>query len=125
MKESKMSRVVFPEDANQNGMLFGGKMLAWMDETAGIAARRFAGRPAITAAVEQARFYRQVPVGTFLDVSGKVVHVGNTSMRVQVTITLDAQDPGEEDILAADAVFIYVAVDEEGRPVPVGRRLDG
>lgn len=51
-----MSRAVMPGMANHRGILFGGELMAWMDEVAGIAARRFVGSEVITAAVEQMYF---------------------------------------------------------------------
>ncbi len=123
MKASKMSRVVFLSDANQRGILFGGKLMAWMDEVAGVAAKRFACREVATAAVERMQFYKPIPVGTFLDVTGEVVSVGNTSMKVRVSVTADGPESGDGDILMAEALFIYVAVDDEGRPVRIERKL--
>ncbi len=124
MKITKMSRVVFPKQANQRGALFGGELMAWMDEVAGVTARRFAGCDIVTAAVEKIQFYRPIPVGSFVDVTGEVVHVGHTSMRIRVAATMEDPDGGEEETRMADAVFIYVAVDEEGRPRTVGRTLE-
>ena len=118
MKETKMSRAVLLMETNQRGVLFGGKLMAWMDETAGVTAKRFARSEVVTAAVEQMRFYKPIPVGAFIDVVGEVIHVGNTSMKVQIQVKMD--DPeGSDDILAADALFVYVAVDGEGHPTKI------
>lgn len=127
MKVSKMSRVVFPKDANQRGILFGGELLAWMDEVAGVTAKRFARSEVITAAVEYMRFYKPIPMGAFLDVIGEVVHVGNTSMKVRIQVMMDNPEGGEDgeaDILMADAMFVYVSIDDQGRPVKISRKLE-
>ncbi len=123
MKISKMSRVVFLGETNQRGVLFGGKLMAWMDETAGATAKRFARSEVVTAAVEQMRFYKPIPVGAFIDVVGEVIHVGNTSMKVRIQVLMDDPDGGE-DILMADAMFVYVSIDEEGHPIKINRKLD-
>ncbi|MBE5990777.1 MAG: acyl-CoA thioesterase [Paenibacillaceae bacterium] len=108
---TKMSRAVMPSMDNGNGILFGGKLLSWMDEIAGIAAVRYDGGKVVTVAMEQAAFRIPIPVGKYIDIVGEVVSVGNTSLRVRIRVLID----GQEDI-AAEAVFIFVAVDEEGRP---------
>ncbi len=122
MKITKMSRVIFPRSANHKGHMFGGEMLSWMDEVAGVAAGRFAGGEVTTAAAEQIRFYRPVPVGAVVDVTGEVIHVGNSSMKIRSAITMDAPEESGE-VLMAEGLFIYVAIDENGRPRKVGRKL--
>lgn len=116
MKETMMSRVIFQSVANQRGILFGGKLLAWMDEVAGVTAWRLAEGEVITTAIEHVQFYKPLPIGTVLDVVGEVVSVGNTSMKVQVRVLIDRNQNGEKDVLAAEALFVYVAIDGDGRP---------
>ncbi len=106
-----------PSMDNGNGVLFGGKLLSWMDEIAGIAAVRYDGGKVATVAMEQAAFKTPIPVGSFLDIEGVVVSVGNTSLRVRTRAQID----GREEI-AAEAVFVYVALDEEGRPRKVNEK---
>ena len=62
-KMTKMSRAIMPSMANFRGILFGGMLMEWMDEVAGITAKRFAGCEVATVAVEQIRFLKPVPVG--------------------------------------------------------------
>lgn len=118
MIETKMSRVVMPSSDNGTGVLFGGSLLRWMDEIAGIAAFRYDGGRVATVAMEQVIFKQPVPVGTFLDVKGEVVSVGNTSLRVKTTVLIDGQE-GE----AAEAVFVFVALDQDGRPRKVNKKI--
>lgn len=119
MKTTKMSRAVMPSMVNARNTLFGGMLLQWMDEVSGIAARRFTESEVTTAAVEHMNFWKPIPLGAFLDVIGEVISVGRTSLRVKVTLLLD----GEEDSPAADAIFVYVAIDENGMPKPAGKTL--
>lgn len=125
MKVTKMSRAIMPSMINTHGIMFGGILLQWMDEVSGIEAMRFVGGAATTAAVERVDFRRPIPAGAFVDVEARVISVGNTSMRIRVTATIDAPD---EDILAAEAMFVYVALDEQRRPKKITRvpePLDG
>lgn len=122
MKTTKMSRAVMPSMTNQKNVLFGGELMKWMDEVSGITAKRFAQSDVSTVAVEQVKFYKPIPLGAFVDVIGNVAAVGNTSLRVQVTVLMDGE-PEQEEILAAEAMFVYVALDDEGKPRKVERPL--
>ena len=68
------------------------------------------------------RFMRPMPQGSFIDINAEVVHVGNTSMKIKITVMMD-QDPEEEQVQTAEAFFTFVAVDENGKPHKVGRTL--
>lgn len=122
MRTTKMSRAVMPSMTNQKNVLFGGELMKWMDEVSGITAKRFTQSDVSTVAVEQVKFYKPIPLGAFVDVVGTVAAVGNTSLRVQVTVMMDGE-PEQEEILAAEAVFVYVALDDEGKPRKVERKL--
>ena len=116
---TKMSRAIMPSMANFRGILFGGMLMEWMDEVAGITAKRFAGCEVATVAVEQIRFLKPVPEGAFVDVAGEVIKVGNTSLQIKICVVMDSQEEAE-GVLAADALFVYVALDAEGKPGKVG-----
>lgn len=122
MRTTKMSRAVMPSMTNQKNVLFGGELMKWMDEVSGITAKRFTQSDVSTVAVEQVKFYKPIPLGAFVDVVGTVAAVGNTSLRVQVTVMMDGE-PEQEEILAAEAVFVYVALNDEGKPRKVERKL--
>lgn len=118
----KMSRIVMPGDVNYAGNLYGGKILDWMDELSGVAAKRFAHSEVVTVGIESVSFQRPMPKGCFVDVKAEVVHVGNTSMKIKVTMEID-QNFGDEKLQAAEAYFSFVAVDENGKPHKIGRTL--
>ena len=88
-----MTRAVMPSMTNFRGILFGGMLMEWMDEVAGITAKRFAGSEVATVAVEQMKFLKPVPVGAFVEVSGEVVEVGNTSLRIRIRAVMDGEAP--------------------------------
>ncbi|MBS1484048.1 MAG: acyl-CoA thioester hydrolase YciA, partial [Clostridium sp.] len=67
----------------------------------------------------QIRFLKPVPVGAFVDVAGEVIKVGNTSLQIKICVVMDSQEEAE-GVLAADALFVYVALDAEGKPGKVG-----
>lgn len=130
-----MTRAVMPSMTNFRGILFGGMLMEWMDEVAGITAKRFAGSEVTTVAVEQMKFLKPVPVGAFVEVSGEVVDVGNTSLRIRIRAVMDAKEQAEDQdgkgsvpldrdggrTPVAEAMFIYVALGEDGKPRKVGK----
>lgn len=109
-----------PEHANSLGNVHGGHILKLCDECGGIVAARHARRPAVTVAIDSMTFHEPVRVGQFLTFSGCITYVGRTSMEVEVRVEA-------EDLLTGvrtktnSAYFIYVALDELGKPVQVPR----
>lgn len=86
MKKEIMTKAVLQGDANARGVLFGGKLMQWMDELSGITAFRYAQGDVATVAVEKVAFLLPIPVGSFIDITAEVVHVGNTSLRVEMNV---------------------------------------
>ena len=107
-----------PADVNVNGDIFGGWVLAQMDIASGIiAAGRAKGR-VTTVAVDAMKFIRPVGVGDVLCVWAWVERVGRSSMAIRIEAWADRfrSDKTEK---VTEAVFTYVAIDEEGKPRPV------
>ncbi|MHB9878340.1 acyl-CoA thioesterase [Pacificimonas sp. ICDLI1SI03] len=107
-----------PADANVYGDIFGGWLMSLMDSGAGlIAARRSSGR-AVTVAMNGMQFHHPVGVGDEVSVYGEIEKEGRSSM----TITVEAwrrHRHEEEAVKVTQAVFIFVAVDDDGRPRPL------
>ena len=118
-----MTRAVMGAMVNAAGMLFGGELLAWMDELAGIAAKRFSGSDVVTVGVNQVSFLKPIPLGAFLDLEAQVTKVGNTSMEISLEAWMDEREPRGTKrtgrVLAAKSTFVYVAVYSEGKPKKV------
>lgn len=110
--------MVFPDQTNHHGTLFGGEALSMMATAGAIAATRRARRPVVLASSGTIDFHAPVPHGSIVDVAARVARVGRSSLQVEVD--LDA-----EDLLSGDrrrsttGRFVFVAVDELGKPVPV------
>lgn len=119
MRETRMVLTVFPGEANHYGTLFGGTALAWMDPAAFVAATRHAHRKVVTVHSDAVDFRRPVPVGSTVELVARVTRVGRTSMRVDVEMWAEPLEQNQKPYLAANGGFVLVAVDEEGRPVPV------
>lgn len=114
--------IVFPNDANPVGTMFGGKLMAVMDKSAAIAASRFACRIAVTASTEAMDFKSPVKVGDRIQTISRVVWVGKTSMVVKVDVY--AENPiNRKREHTTTAHFNFVALDENGKPAAVPRLL--
>ncbi len=119
MRETRMVYPVFPGETNHYGTLFGGTVLAWMDQAAFVAATRHAKRKVVTVHADAVDFKRPVPLGSIVELVARVVGVGRTSMRVEVEMWVEPVSEREASYLAAKGGFVLVALDEAGRPAPV------
>ncbi len=106
-------------EANFSGNVHGGEVIKQADSTAGAVARRHCGNRVVTAYVDDIVFLQPVRVGDILHTSSQVNWVGRSSMEVGVRIEAEpiGELTGRRHV--ATAYFLMVAVNEEGRPVPV------
>jgi acyl-CoA hydrolase len=116
--EARMLKIVFPDNTNHMGTLFGGQALAWMDEAAFIAAARYSRRTVVTARSEQVDFKLPIRQGHLVEVVARVVEVGRTSMQVEVEVIAEDLLDGERE-LCTRGRFVMIALDSRGRPVGV------
>ena len=111
-------RLVKHEDINGGSRLFGGRLMQWMDEAAGICAMRHSGGIITTAAVDNLQFKKGAYVGDVVALVAKITYVGNTSMEVRVDVYVEELKSGERHVINR-AYFTEVCVTEDGTPVPV------
>ncbi|MCB0288945.1 MAG: acyl-CoA thioesterase [Calditrichaeota bacterium] len=117
-EEIRSWEIVFPNDTNPHGTMFGGELMAIMDKIAAIAASRYAGRAVVTASTEGIIFKEPVRVGDRIQTFARVVWVGRTSMVVKVDVF--AENPLTLNrIHCTTARFNFVALDRQGKPTPV------
>ncbi|WP_338751382.1 acyl-CoA thioesterase [Janibacter alittae] len=109
-----LSRIMTNAEANLLGTVHGGNIMKMVDDTAGVAANRFAQGPAVTAAMDEMAFHNPVRVGDVLHVSAQVNWAGRTSMEVGVRAEVDRWDAVTEPVHVASAYLVFVAVDDEG-----------
>ncbi|KIO35055.1 MULTISPECIES: acyl-CoA thioesterase [Shewanella] len=116
--EARVIKAIFPSITNHHNTLFGGEALAWMDETAFIAATRFCRKTLVTVSSDRIDFNKSIPAGTLAEIIANVIYVGNTSLKVEVNIFVEDmyQDHREH---AIRGVFTFVALDDERKPTKV------
>ena len=112
--------MIFPDQANHYGTLFGGNGLSLMAKAAFVAASRLARGPVVLASATRSTFPDPVRVGELLELNAQVVRVGRASLTVEVTGVAEAIDSGARRSVLSGA-FEMVAVDAAGRPRPVAR----
>lgn len=118
MKDCTVQKVVMPGQSNSRGSLFGGALLAMMDEAAAIAAMRHAHHPVATVHVNSVDFKAPIHVGEVASLCARLLSVGRTSMRVQVEAWGENLRKGERRFCTS-AEFVMVALDDDRRPTPV------
>lgn len=110
-------RLVLPGDLNHLGFLFGGRLLAWVDEACWIAASldypqcRF-----VTVAMDKVEFHHPVREGAILSICCQREHEGTTSVSYRVEV-VDRRNPGSPSIFGT--LVSYVSVDDHGRKRPL------
>ncbi len=119
-KDSKttITDLVLPSETNPIGNMFGGELLARMDRAASIAARRHSRRIVVTASVNHVAFNKMIPLGSVVTVEAKVSRAFKSSMEVYMDVWIEDRESGMRS-KANEGIYIFVAVDEMGHPVPV------
>jgi acyl-CoA hydrolase len=117
-QETRIVQMVFPNQTNHYGTLFGGDALRLMDMAAFVAASRHARRPVVTASSERIDFHVPVRQGQLAEVLGRVTSTGRTSLTVEVELWAEDLLTGKRE-LCTKGNFVLVAVDERGRPAPI------
>ena len=115
--------MAMPADTNPSGDIFGGWVLSQMDIAAGICAGQRAQNRVVTVAVDSMSFIKPVKVGDILGVYTAIDRTGRTSMDIHVEAWVRRGRIGTREKVT-DAVFKFVAVDDEGVPTPIPNRED-
>ncbi len=113
--EPEIRTIAMPKDTNPSGDIFGGWLMAQMDLAGStVATRRARGRVA-TAAVDGMSFLKPVFVGDEVSLYAQLLKTGRTSITVAVAAWRRAGF-SEERIQVTEAIFVYVAIDEQRQP---------
>jgi acyl-CoA thioesterase YciA len=116
--------LLLPKDTNAYGTIFGGVILSHIDLASAIEARRAGPHRFVTKAMREVEFHEPVFVGDIVSFFTETVRIGRTSVTVRVLVeaerwgALPAEGRGER-IKVTEAEVVFVAVNAEGRPVPV------
>ncbi|MBP8176066.1 MAG: acyl-CoA thioesterase [Sphaerotilus sp.] len=108
-----------PSDANGNGDIFGGWIMAQVDIAGAVLPARIARGRITTVAVNQFVFRNAVSIGDLLSFYATVTRIGTTSVSVQVEVYAERNPAEPRVVKVTEASLTYVAIDREGRPRPL------
>jgi acyl-CoA hydrolase len=120
VKESRtvQASIVLPSDTNNHNTVFGGKVMAYIDEVAAIVAMRHSRRPTVTASIDSVDFLAPVKAGHSICLEASCTSTGRTSMEIFVKVIAEDLRTGERAVTTT-SFLTFVALDDHGRPTPV------
>ena len=120
--------VLLPKDTNAYGTIFGGVILSHIDLASAVEARKTAPLRYVTRAMHEVEFHEPVFLGDVVSFYAETVRIGRTSMTVRVSVEAERWSTGPaapgstsrgEVVKVTEAVVVLVAVNDQGRPVPI------
>lgn len=112
------TKLVLPNDTNTLGNLFGGQLLAWMDEIAAISAHRHCKRVVVTASINNVSFNSPIKHADIVTLEARVSRAFTSSMEVFVDVFVEDHVTGNRK-KCNEAIYTFVAVDQNGGPIEV------
>ena len=119
--ELVMRVMPMPADTNPNGDIFGGWIMARVDQAGAVLPARIARGRLATVAVNQFLFKQPVSVGDLLSFYARVERIGTTSVTVHVEVLAERNPADPQLVKVTEANLTYVAIDRDGRPRPIPR----
>ena len=109
-----LQTIAMPADTNWSGDVFGGWIVSQMDLAGAIHVERLTKGRCATIAINQMSFLVPVKVGDVISCYTKILHIGNSSVRVQIEVW-NSHDDSREAVRITEGVFTFVAVDVKGK----------
>jgi acyl-CoA thioesterase YciA len=110
-----------PAHTNAGGDIFGGWLMSQIDIAGSIPAVLRARGRVVTASVKYLHFIKPVLVGDLISIYAEISDVGRSSMTVVVEVYAQRNAKAPECVKVSEAGLVYVAVDDSGKPHPVGQ----
>lgn len=117
--KTEISHLLFNRDINGAGRLFGGQLLMWLDEMAGIVAKRHCECNVTTACIDNLQFKEACYINDIIVMIGYLTHVGRSSMEIRIDTYVEKSDGSRYPVNRA--FFVMVAIDENDKPIEVPR----
>lgn len=118
MSKAMLAELALPGDANNWGFLLGGKVMHLVDICGALAAMKHARCPVVTASADSINFLHPIHMNQLITLRSSVNRVFRTSMEVGVKVMVEDTMTGEVKHTTS-AYLTFVAIDENGKPVPV------
>jgi len=113
-----MNELVLPNDTNTMNNLMGGRLLHWMDIAAAISAQKHCNRIVVTASVDNVSFKHSIKLGDVVTIEAKVSRAFSTSVEVRLDVWAE-NIPSGSKVKSNEAYYTFVALDQNGRTIPV------
>ncbi len=113
-----MTQLLLPGDANALGAAFGGSVMGWIDICAAVSAQRHARQQVVTASMDDLHFHAPIKIGFQVILRARVVAAFTSSMEIGVTVHAENPLTGERQ-LTTSALLTFVALDQDGKKLPV------
>ncbi len=111
------------KDIGIHGNLFGGFMMSWIDEAAAAFATEYCCTPnMVTLRVGEMLFKKPLKAGNHVRIYGDVVHLGNTSLTMNIEARKYNVYSGEETVMCTTSIT-FVRIDDDGQPTPIGESV--
>lgn len=119
----EMIQLVLPEHANTRGTLYGGVMMNWITTAATMAAMKVARGTVVLGRMDDLDFVAPVAIGDLVTLRAQVEYTGRSSLEVGVEVHAENPKLGARRLTTASHLAM-VAVDDAGRPRPVGAAIE-
>lgn len=110
--------IVLPPDTNNYGTLFGGRLMAYIDDVAAISAMRHARMNVLTASTDSVDFLHPIYESNSVCLESFVTYTGRSSMEIFVKVIAEDLITGERNVCAV-SFLTFVAIDDQGKPTAV------
>lgn len=111
------------KDIGIHGNMFGGILMAWIDEAAAAFATEYCHTPnMVTLKVGELFFKRPIKSGNHIRVYGEVAHLGSSSITLNIEVRKYNLYSGEEMIVCTTSIT-FVRIDDDGNPTPIGETI--
>lgn len=114
-----MQTIAMPKDTNANGDIFGGWLVSQMDLAAGILSKQVSEGRTVTVAIREVNFLLPVKVGSTVSCYACLTRRGKSSMDIAIEVWISKFAAHDDLRKAAEGQFVFVAIDENGRPRPL------
>ena len=116
-------KICMGKDIGIHGNIFGGQLMAWLDEAAASLATEYCCTPnMVTVRVGELIFKKPLKAGNHLRIYGEVVNLGNTSVTLNMEARKFSLYSGEETSVCTTNIT-FVRIDDDGTPTPIGETI--
>ena len=113
--ELALQTLAMPRDTNANGDICGGWLVSQMDLAAGIATKQVTKGRSATVAIKNVSFLYPVSVGSIVSCYADITEIGRSSMHINIEVWIANSITGQGMRKVAEGLFVFVAIDDNGR----------